>query len=564
MIKVVLRLEFKNVFPDKEKNNILFYLSKVSKDSLLRNIGFFNTHTKINFNNFFSNQIVQNEITERVYKYLNDFNIKENPKIISKLATLKMAETILSNKTELFKNNQHTSVDSDEFNLFVAFLLINEEINEKQVLDNSAKNNKEKLVDLCIMFTFPLSDLAIFENDDLEFLNLIYTTTIKVEQLFDFLNSKPEYENLKNKLITSYNVDNQNDFFSEMKYLFAKLLELKTSNNYLFEVEDKSSKYFLSSLISDEILVDEDFTNIKINPIYKLEENIYSIINYFFVVDKFFRSSKFKLKEIYGKEQELKKTYGDFFNFFNKEFSENFLMKNVLNDIYEKKHFVKKSETSKELKGEPDYYLRCNNNIYVFENKDVSISKSIKSSSDIKKIEEVLKLKFLGDANHSVGIGQLINTIEEILSKKFRFDNYVNSKNNLKIYPILLVHDRIFQSIGINYRLNLWYLNNVKDRLKEKYNSSTIKGLTIIDIDTLILWAPYLKEKEKNFRNIIDSHLLKINKQSNIKVNDPDYRLKLVNKHLAEQLRPIKDRKMDYKIPTSLFIDKFRNILKNK
>ena len=232
--------------------------------------------------------------------------------------------------------------------------------------------------------------------------------------------------------------------------------------------------------------------------------------------------------------------------------------------MFHKPYFIKKPESDTELPGEPDYYLRHNNNIFVFENKDVLIAKAVKASADIEKINETLKIKFLGDESHKVGIGQLINTIEEILEKKFRFDSYVNSKNNLKIYPILLVHDRIFQTLGINYRLNNWYLESIAERLSHKFDLSNIKSLTVIDIDTIILWLPYLKEKDKRFKDILDSHLNKLN--SKFKINTPNYEygMEIANKRLTDKITPITYRNIPYNLPTELFIDKFRGVLKDE
>ncbi|MFD0862484.1 hypothetical protein ACFQ1M_09720 [Sungkyunkwania multivorans] len=564
MIKIIQRLEFEDVFPEEEKQEVLFYLKKISRETLLKSIGFFNTNNLPNFDNFFSNPEIAKDIYDRVVDYSKKNNIKNKPETVSKHASLKLSELILSNRKELLEDNENSSIDEDEINLFKAFLVVNREINKNQNLESTSDSNLEKLVDFSVIFNFPLSDLAIFENDDLEFLKLIYTTLVKVEFLFDFLNSEPEFENLKVHLIASFNTDNEEDFFKEMKYLFGKLLELKTSNNYIFKVEDENSEKFLTSMTSDDILTDEDFTYIKINPIYKIEEHTYSIVNYFYVIDKFYRSSKFKIKEIYESDSALKSKYGNFFNFFNKEFSENFLMKKVLDEIFHKPYFIKKTESDTELPGEPDYYLRHNNNIFVFENKDVLIAKAVKASADIEKINETLKIKFLGDENHKVGIGQLINTIEEILEKKFRFDSHVNSKNNLKIYPILLVHDRIFQTLGINYRLNSWYLESLEERLSDKFNLSNIKSLTVIDIDTIILWSPYLKEKDKRFKDILDSHLNKLN--SKFKINTPNYEygLEIANKRLTDKITPITYRNIPYNLPTELFIDKFRGVLKEE
>ena len=564
MIKIIQRLEFEDVFPDEEKQEVLFYLKKISKETLLKSIGFFNTNNLPNFDNFFSNPEIAKDIYDRVVEYSKKNSIINKPVTVSKHASLKLSELILSNRKKLLEKNENSSIDEDEINLFKAFLVVNREINKNQNLDSTSDSNFEKLVDFSVIFNFPLSDLAIFENDDLEFLKLIYTTLVKVEYLFEFLNSKPEFENLKNHLIASFNTYNEEDFFKEMKYLFGKLLELKTSNNYIFKVEDENSEKFLTSMTSDDILTDEDFTYIKIHPLYKIEEKTYSIINYFYVIDKFYRSSKFKIKEIYDSDSSLKSKYGNFFSFFNKSFSENFLMKKVLDEIFDKPYFIKKTESDKELPGEPDYYLRHNNNIFVFENKDVLIAKDVKSSADIEKINETLKIKFLENENHKVGIGQLINTIEEILEKQFRFDSYVNSKNNLKIYPILLVHDRIFLTLGINYRLNSWYQESLEERLSHKFNLSNIKSLTVIDVDTIILWSPYLKEKDKRFKDIIDSHLNKLN--SKFKINTPNYEygIEIANKRLTDKITPITYRNIPYNLPTELFIDKFRGVLKEE
>ena len=564
MIKIIQRLEFEDVFPEEEKKDTLVYLSKVSKETLLKSIGFFNTKELPNFDNFFSSPEIAKDVYDKVVIYSKKNDIKNKPETVSKHASLKLAELILSNKKELLEENENSSIDEDELNLFKAFLVVNGEINKNQKIESTSDSNFDKLVDLNFIFNFPTSDLAIFENDDLEFLKLIYTTLIKVEYLFDFLNSRPEYGNLLKYLIESFNTESQEEFFKEMKYLFGRLLELKTSNNYIFKVEDLNSEKFLTSMTSDDILTDEDFTYIKIHPLYKIEEHTYSIVNYFYVIDKFYRSSKFKIKEIYEADSSLKSKFGDFFSFFNKEFSENFLMKKILDNIFDKPYQRKKPESDTELDGEPDYYLRHNNNVFIFENKDVLIAKTIKASADIEKINEVLKTKFFGNEKKKVGIGQLINTIEEILSKNFRFDPYVNSKNNLKIYPILIVHDRIFQTLGINYRLNSWYLESLEERLGESFDLSKVKGLTVIDIDTIILWSPYLKEKEKRFKEILDSHLTKLN--SKFKINTPDYHygLEIANRRLTDKITPITHRDISYRLPIDLFIDKFRDVLKEE
>ena len=240
-------------------------------------------------------------------------------------------------------------------------------------------------------------------------------------------------------------------------------------------------------------------------------------------------------------------------------------MKNILDEVFEKEYFIKKPEREKELPGEPDYYVRHNNEIFVFENKDVLIAKGIKASADITQINEVLKTKFLADGKKKVGIGQLVTTIAEIGSKHFRFDDYVNSKTLLTIYPILLVHDRIFQTLGINYRLTNWFKEQCAERLGDLNTTLSIKSLTVIDIDTLILWLPYFKIKDKNFKDVLNLHLEKMNKWK--KVNNASTEAKSmyrVNRNLTEQLSPIKARKIPYDINLNILMERFKKVIKDE
>ncbi|TGD59386.1 hypothetical protein [Flavobacterium humi] len=565
MINVKQLLVFNNVFPEDQEEPIISYLRNVSRESLLKAIGFFNTKPLPNYDNFFSNPEVHNQIVGKVNIYLFNNRIDTRPEVVSGQTALKFAEVVLSNSGELLENNTNDSPDDDELNLFKAFLCINTELISNQVLDNVNEDNFEKLVDFSIVFTFPFADLAISENDGLEFLNLLYATFYKVEALFKFLNSKQEYSNLKKEFIASFNISTEEEFIEQMTFLFGKLLELKGNNGYLWKVEDKNAQAFLDSMVSDDIAPDEDFTNIKNNPIYKIEDNIYSIIHYFFVIDKFYKSAKFKLKDLYEKDKLLKSSHGNFFSFFNSEFSENFLMKNLLDEIFSKKYFVKKPARDKELPGEPDYYVRHNNEVFIFENKDVLIAKGIKASADINQINAVLKTKFLVDGTKKVGIGQIVTTIEEIGSKHFRFDDYVNSKSLLTIYPILLVHDRIFQTLGINYRLNQWFKEQCIERLGKLNETFNIKSLTVIDIDTLILWLPYLQVKDKNFREVLNSHLHKMNKSKKVD-NAPDYATMLykAKQNLSEQLSPISRRKIPYNIDLEKLMKRFKNVIKDE
>nr|WP_147321440.1 MULTISPECIES: hypothetical protein [unclassified Arenibacter] len=205
--------------------------------------------------------------------------------------------------------------------------------------------------------------------------------------------------------------------------------------------------------------------------------------------------------------------------------------------------------------------MRHNNRVYLFENKDILVAAGIKSSSNIEEIKKLLKKKFLEDDTRAIGIGQLVKSITQIVENKFPFDEYVNKKKNVTIYPILLVSDRIFEIPGMNYILNQWYLELVKEKLGDKYNCSFIRDLTFIDMDTLIYWLPHLKKKDANFRKIIEAHHQGMSYRKKINTPDLEKGRKQANAYFHHKLSPISNRLPKYRFPRELMPDwlGFRN-----
>ncbi|MBQ0769202.1 MAG: hypothetical protein KBT58_07915 [Bizionia sp.] len=559
MIKTVQRLEFENVFPEEQQKDILEYLGAISKFLLLDIIGFSNTVPQFNFDNFFNNQDVQWDVIQRVTKYCKKNNIAEPPEVVSREASLRLAEIILTNRETLLEGNRNDDKDADEINIFKAFLIINKEVNVKQNFGNE-KVNIDKMADMLITLSFSSADIGLYSNTDLEFGKLLYTTIFKFEFLLSFLSSSEDYKYLEKALYRNFKEENIEGLNAQVKLFLGTVLKMKFDNSYKLVPAKSKHLRFLNTLASAKIDESEDFTNLKNYPLYKVDDATFSIIDYFFAVDKFFKSVRFILKDAFNSHHNLQPRDGSFFSFFNTKFSEEFLMKRVLDDVFHKKYIVKRQEAETK-DNEPDYYARHNNRIYLFENKDILVAAGIKSSSDIDEIRKLLKNKFLKDGSRAVGIGQLVKSIEQIVNNQFPFDDYVNNKNNLTIYPILLVSDRIFEVMGMNFILNQWYLELVREKLGEQYNPSIIRDLTFIDMDTLIYWLPHLKKKDSNLKDIIDSHHKAMKKVANINTPNIQEGILQANKSFYNRLSPISNRFSEYKFPFNLLVDKFREVL---
>lgn len=557
MTKIKIRLEYNHVFPDlKEKKEVLEYLKEISRFSLENIIGYFTTSPLPNFDKFFSNENLRNQIIDKVIIYSRKNNIKEKPEIISIEGSLIISELILANKNELILENILTEdKDRDELNLFKAFLVVNESLNKSKNLTlDSTIVNIDKIAEMMVSLKFSSSDFGVYENADVELLQLSYVTSYKFAELLKFLESDDGYKYLREELCKYFKQSNVDNLKKQVDYLLVQILLFRKNNSYKFLVEDSDTIEFFNSLISDQIIADEDFINIRNFPLYKIGNDTFSIINPFFVLDKFTKSVKFLLKECFNNHHNLQSNDRTFFSFYNNLFSEKFLMKNVLENIFSKKQFSKQEILVSDDK-EPDYYIRHNKDIYIFEYKDVLFPKNIKSSGDIEKITKMLKGKFLVNptTDKRIGIGQIINNIEAISNNSFAYDNNIILGKFYNIYPILLLSDRTLEIPGMNHIFNNWFKSNLNDINK----NLTVKNLIIMDIDTLIFYQEYLKSKDKNFKNILDMH------NDSMKMSIKGYGKNLlefennVNKKITKKLTPFSNKFSNDMFEIKKFVDRF-------
>ena len=560
-MKVNIRLEFNHIYPESEKEEVIEYLKRLSKKTIENIIGFFTTDNLPDYYNFFSNPATQQAINQLVAQYIFDNKILGNITLISREAALFLSETILSNKEILIINNtKEENPNEEELNLFKVFLVINEGINRNDNLTlDITQDNIERIAEISIALKFSTADIGVYEDVNIELLKLGYVTSYKFEKLVDFLKSKEEYKYLIKDLCQYFNQNNLGELSAHVDFLLVQVLRFKNNNSFKLRVEDEESKKFLQSLTSGEIIAETDFLKLRNHPLYQIDEFTYSIVDPFFVLDKFTKSVKFILKESFNKKNNLNERDRTFFNFYNKEFSEEYLMKKLLDNIFFKKYYIKQNGSLSQDK-EPDYYYRYNNDIFVFEYKDVLIAKEVKTSGDIGQITDALKKKFLINPTNKkpIGIGQLINHIKAISENEFVYDENINLNKRHKIYPILLLSDRLLEIPGVNYILNKWLRNN----LPEIHENIIVNDLIIIDIDTMIFFTEYLKKKDKYFKDLLDDHTKKMNMPVKGYGNTEREVYQTYNNKISKKLAPFSNRFSNNMFDEKLFINRFSYLIK--
>ena len=510
---LIYRLQFSDVFPEEEKKDLIDYLKNISKSTLEETISFLNKDDLPNYDNFFSNKDVHREIISKVQECRQNKYRQGNPVVFSTEANLYIVETIIANKKQLLDGNtlaRDTDIDTDrdELNIFKSILWVNEFFNEKEkniILPH--ESNMSQIAQAFITLKFSTADLGLYDDINRELGNLLYVSFYKLKKLIKFL--RKENKEYLNKIYEYFNVADEKELLTRVAELYVNVAKIVGKNRF-FEVKDNEQQNFLDSLIAKEIKIEDDFVNIRNYPVYKKTDGTYIVLNPFFIMDKFTISLKFFLVKFFGNNIQ-----GDFSNFYNKDFSEKFLMKKLFDSIFDYKYFVKKKTLGEEeAKDEPDYYFRYNNKIFIFEYKDILINKNVKVSRDIEIILSELKKKLLQNKTSDKGIGQLVKHINNIDNNEFPFDDGIKTNKSLKIYPILVLSDRKLEILGINYQFNQWFRDEL-DGLSHK--NIKIQDLVVMSLDSFIVFEDKFKKDKKNFIKMLDEHIIKMKKSEKSK-----------------------------------------------
>jgi len=519
--KVIVRLSYQNIFKDRpkifdliqkvNKNESLIILSSINKyEYKLRTDSYAEVRFILNEWLVEVNQKLKKKILSAFFKHAKKVNTQKsiNPNfstvtIINRISTLRLMELLLSNKNNPNPKLTISKAES-EVNLFKLYLLIAEEISTRQeiVFKKYFKKDKNFLDDiyfhLFLGITHPFLRSEIGESIQPEIYKFL---------LFEkWLRARPDYYKMTTDYLEAIGLKSWYEYFTDV----FNLCRGATENIIISAKINPVLKVLLSHFrISEEISSSwSEFTNLKKNPLFKLENENYLILDSEFLLEKLFTSLYHDLL-YYSKRNNFHKFSQDY----NTQFIEDNLLENTFKAVFGKS-YIKLSESKikqNKFKGIenlslPDYYIRNGSKVFLFECKNSFISNANKINLDTDKLLTEIRSKFYYVTNDNLSkekskaIRQLINFINLSSKGEYRFfDNIINPAR-LIYYPILLVTDPTLTSLGFNQLLNSY----LKDEI-EKINftkKNKIKSLTIIQIDDFLFHQTRLKR----LSNIIDQY----------------------------------------------------------
>lgn len=254
---------------------------------------------------------------------------------------------------------------------------------------------------------------------------------------------------------------------------------------------------------------DFDFTRLRDQPLYKICNDTYLVLSKLFLAEKLFKSLYFEFRDINDRIKD-DSHINHFKSYIGSHFTEEYLCNEILLRCFPQR-FVQK--TGKDFRdqgfkdGEPDFYTRNRNKVFLFECKDALFNSSIKVSYNMESIMNEIRDKLYYTVNNkgkvkNKAILQLIRNAKRLLDDSI-IDSQINPKY-LRIYPIIIVHDKAFTTPGINWILNQWFKEEVNKNYPELIGH--ISSIFLINIDTFILIKSRLQSRKIILENLLDSY----------------------------------------------------------
>ncbi|MFZ1515369.1 MAG: hypothetical protein WAT21_08225 [Saprospiraceae bacterium] len=500
------RLKYSDIFSDTSRD-LDEYLRPIGKIDLFKAVAFFiKRSTKPN--NFpsakdlvfdwFANDL---KFRDHVMTYL-----RPDHAILNITSSLRFAELVFNSD---YPVNNNISDAVLERNIFIVYLLFNEQQeNEEQagfsVLPDRKSDNYLSSLFLCMAY----QDYE-FNNSDLH--NVFICQVVKSILFFNYLEQRQELEPHLQYFLKEFKKDTWQEWMKA--YLALVSLIIFQNNEKYNDIilpnndEIEQNQHFFQMLSLNDVSLEQDYISIRSNPLLQVGENHYRIIYDLFLVEKLFKSIQFKFSLDINKNIDKQYKLGDFRADHCDKFSEQTLLYTLMERSFPKKwiHISGvKFKTAGFNNAEPDYYLRNGNKIFLFESKDVILKGEEKQSRDFQVLSNALKSKFYfsvdkNERTENKAVLQLMTNIYRILQNEYSAIDVINPAN-IRIYPIIVTHDRQFDSMGVNKLVSEWFNNELNSESKWnlcKQHKSQIFPPTIINIDTFILYHDLLKCRTK-------------------------------------------------------------------
>ena len=517
-------LEFHDLFPEEKEIDISSVLKKYNKEYLVLSSNILShnygrAYIPDKNNTFFSSH------SEKHLEHLNNrfeqLTKKSGQKIFCYCTTktsLELMRIIFSIPINEYKNDG--DIEDFEYDLFRVIL----QINENLMSFNST--NEQNLATFSFLNFFIMNDISGQDARGVFIRQVQYYSILS-----EFIETYPACDKAKEIFYKSAGITKMSDYAKTWLALIVLDFEYQKKQEKGCPVIDLNRLQDVDGTLNIAVL---DFLSINLNehipynntkiknrdnnvdyrvfrsrPLIKIDDNKYIIYCFPILVERLYNSLFFDLKD----------SFKDAFNFYNKDFVEKVLFQpqvlqclneKITSKIYPSREMILCGDKIKEEDNQPDFYLRENDNLILFECKAIRINGELKDKSDIDELLSILKNKLYCSKENidksrgkkkkaeQVGVTQLVHQMKIIDIDSFKWDN--NIPDEVAYYPVIVLEDPRFVVPGLSYIINSWYQSLIEQELPEQM----CHPIVVMSIDMLMLYSHIFKAE--GFHNVFDKY----------------------------------------------------------
>ena len=424
--------------------------------------------------------------------------------LIDRYSFLKLTSFLITHHNE----EHHELTNEERTRLFKAYLVFCDEYLERIGSGESipAKYTSDDMLKCYMPIQMLTNAIDAFSDSSLE--------VIKGKWFFvDFASTDKKFKQYVEDFIKAKGYPNAIEYLG---YIFNALASATVNepptNIMMFGESSGPWINFMNSMCANpkDFVEDDDLNALRSKPVYKIADDKFAILFSKFFVDKLFPGLLFDMASTLasiGTFDDEVVAYRSIKQQVGERFSEQYMLYRTLVNTLSRRMPVRicGRDLHKVVKsGEPDYYARRNNRVFVFEFKDVRLDSQTISSCDYETIRQKLYNTFVfNEEGKPKGVKQLANVIEnklpEIISK---IDTTVPD-GMLKIYPVLVYTDSSFDIEGINYYLN-GVLRSVIGSVDERFQ---VKDLVMVNLNLLMKLENYFRNGKVELDKVVNEYL---------------------------------------------------------
>lgn len=489
-------LETTLFFKDKIGETFEECLKGICKSTLLKISQTFLAHRSVNIVDYIG-VFISHENSDLAQQGLDILNIRrgdnfniEDYFVLTPTVSLKFYERIFDLATP---ETDEISPKEIESGVLKAYLLLNDiEANKDEHILSTLPDNI-KMKPSWLMLIAMLRYHAVI---NVSLLKEFYAQFVKAYTFLDFLQKHQPL--LFRELLSEFSCNTIEEYLIRFVNFVLPAIDsiVKKRKTEIIVPQNEEHEeviHFANALSHVDINEDIDFKSLRSVPMHKMGDNVYMPVMPLFLIEQVYKGLYFRLSKINSKL----KIVSNLKSYIGTEFTENELFYNAIKTVFKNNYLQRNGlemEPLSEGRGNPDYYIRNGNKIYIFELKDVLLNSKVISSQDYNVIEPELREKFYKNSKgHNKGVTQLAHNCDDILSGLVKWDTTYKPRR-VKIWPIIVVTDNIFSIPGFNQILNNWFQEYL-DKEIGGINKNQIQPLSVISLDTL-LYFPSNKVKE--------------------------------------------------------------------